>query len=49
MITATFTLAGLALLMLQILVVDTHRWVRDVEASTRDFDHDTKIFPDYTP
>lgn len=50
MIAVTFTLAGLTLLMLQILAVDTLRLIREAtEACARDFGHDSSVFPDYNP
>ena len=50
MITAAFTLAGISLLMLQILAVDTCRLLRGAnEAFARDFGRDELIFPDYEP
>lgn len=45
---AAFALAGLLLLMSQVLVVDLSRAYRHVCAAIRDgFNHDTQIFPDY--
>lgn len=50
MIILTFTLAGLSLLMLQVLAVDTFRRIRgEKEAIAREFGHDATIFPDYEP
>lgn len=50
MITAAFTLAGFALLMIQILTVDTLRALREIRESVdHAFGHDARIYPDHTP
>lgn len=50
MIATTFILAGLTLLMLQLLATDTVAGYLEISKGHADaFDHDTKIFADYTP
>ena len=47
MILAAFTLAGLSLLMLQVLAVDTLRTLREIAREVEtSFGHDPAIFPD---
>lgn len=49
LITVAFTLAGFALLLCQILLVDTCRLIRRVSVEVHEaIGHDTKVFPDHT-
>ena len=49
MILAAFTLAGLSVLMLQVLAVDTLRALREIAREVQaSFGHDTAVFPDQT-
>ena len=48
MILAAFALAGMALLMLQVLAVDTFRAMREIAREVEAcFGHDTAVFPDH--
>jgi hypothetical protein len=50
MIALAFALAGLALLMLQLLATDTVADLLEISKGHTDaFDHDTKIYPDHLP
>ena len=49
MILAAFALAGMALLMLQVLAVDTFRAMREIARDVNaSFGHDPAIYPDQT-